>query len=165
MSDQRVAEIFPTANTRFAALTAGSQDQIRELARAIIAESAEALPWREMPSLEWTKRAGVRLYVFECAGFHKIGFSENPDRRLLDLQPCSPLAISRVAVSLPLAMPYAKWAEALAHHALIEFRERHEWFRIEAAYAVPIMRAAYWMGHLEKARDVAREINRRHAAD
>lgn len=147
------------AEDRLNVATSGTLAEVRERCRALIMQSAEALPWRPMLSLEWTKFTPVRLYAFHCSGFHKIGFSEDPDKRLFDLQSASPFEISKVFVAPRLALPYAKWAESLAHHALGDFRERREWFRVSAAEAIPIIKAARWLGGEEASRDSARRLN------
>lgn len=67
------------------------------------------------------------LYVMECAGYAKVGLTNNITDRLRKLIGGCPLPVRHV-YSKPLRAIYASWAEHQAHAALWDFHDHDEWF-------------------------------------
>lgn len=69
--------------------------------------------------------SGGFIYVMECAGFYKIGWTMTPRTRRITLQVGSPLPVTLVGVIEGSVMNEAEWHEA--------FRDKHvsgEWFSL-----------------------------------
>lgn len=82
---------------------------------------------------EWKTGAVMYLYVFETEGACKVGISQNPQRRLQNLQGAHFMDIKIVAV-FDVGRKDAFAAERAAHLDLgARFERRREWFRAPAA--------------------------------
>ncbi len=78
------------------------------------------------------------IYIVHAAGLHKIGWSEDPEQRVRDMQVGSPLPLNLVHV-YPCPSYEVFKVERHAHRALAEFHVRGEWHDcsdIEAAAAI-----------------------------
>ncbi len=70
------------------------------------------------------------IYVMECAGFVKIGLTQNPNSRLAICQTFSPFPVRLIGF-----LEGTRQQEAALHAKLSAHRVRGEWFRMEGAVA------------------------------
>lgn len=75
------------------------------------------------------------IYLMESAGLLKVGWSDNPARRISELQPGSPLPI-RLIHAVPCPSYCVTRVEAAAHRALAAFHIRGEWHDVDMLLAV-----------------------------
>lgn len=68
------------------------------------------------------------IYVMECEGFYKIGWSADPEQRLRAMQPCNPFQISLMGTVAAFDTQESIWHERFADRHV-----RGEWFRISQA--------------------------------
>lgn len=90
-----------------------------------------------MTAYEWSKCAGKvgTLYVIECAGFLKLGLTQDFERRFVAIDCGNPLPIRRVATrKVPLAG--LAFAEKWLHDRFKDRRVKGEWFAITEAEAL-----------------------------
>lgn len=71
------------------------------------------------------------LYVMTAGDFIKVGITNDPIKRLYDLQIANPLVVELQKAYLPPEDIQALRIEMIAHRALQEFHVRGEWFAIE----------------------------------
>lgn len=64
------------------------------------------------------------VYFLRCGDFVKIGYSENPKRRLLHLQTATPYDFELIG-----AHKGSREQEQYLHKTFAHLRHRHEWFR------------------------------------
>lgn len=81
-------------------------------------------------SLAWKKQAATSfVYLLECQGWFKIGFADDPLRRVRDLQTGNPFKITLLH-SVP-CLNYEK-VETYLHVLYREHRGLGEWFKLSA---------------------------------
>lgn len=71
--------------------------------------------------------AQVMLYVVECAGFYKIGFAKDVERRVRDFKIGNPLPI-RIVLRRTVRGADINRAERQVHEVLADYRLEGEWF-------------------------------------
>lgn len=70
------------------------------------------------------------VYLLECGGLYKIGFSSNPRNRAKNLQTGSPHKVWVVHVIRTYCY---RWIEKMLHDHFATKRERGEWFKLDDA--------------------------------
>lgn len=91
------------------------------------------------------------IYVMECAGFYKIGWTtSSPRKRLLAVQVGSPLPVTLVGAIEGSQMVEAEW-----HEAFRGKRVRGEWFDLTAADIARILHEDDGLDQLPGEFDVA----------
>ncbi len=93
---------------------------------------------------------GGFIYVMECAGFYKIGWSVNPRTRLMSIQVGSPLPVTLVGVIEGSVMNEAEW-----HEAFSDKRVRGEWFALTAEDVSRVLHDNFGIDQLPCEFDVA----------
>lgn len=92
------------------------------------------------PAFDWPKIRfrTATVYVVECAGFHKIGITNEFEKRFRGLDYANPLPVVKVATrTVPLAG--LAYAEAWLHMKLAEYRVKGEWFAVSRQQAVALL--------------------------
>lgn len=91
------------------------------------------------------------VYVMECAGYYKIGWSaSSPRKRLLGVQVGSPLPVSLVGVTEGTQITEAHW-----HEVFEAKRVRGEWFELAAGDIATILNEDIGVDHLPGEFDIA----------
>lgn len=90
------------------------------------------------------------VYVMECGGLYKIGWSVNPRKRVLTLQIGSPLPIKLVGVIEGSLTNEAEW-----HHAYRDKRVHGEWFALTEEDVSHILCDSFGIDQLPGEFDVA----------
>lgn len=95
---------------------------------------------------EHVDKAGY-IYAIGLQGFHKIGFTQNFERRYAQIDTATPFNVERVMVQkVPLAgMTYA---EAWVHAQLADKLVKNEWFAVDRDTAIALVKQAKVAGRL-----------------
>ena len=67
------------------------------------------------------------VYIMECGGFYKIGYTYNPDRRLQEIQISNPFKVELIYSE---EMNFARKIEAQIHDEFLNKQKRGEWFEL-----------------------------------
>lgn len=78
------------------------------------------------------------VYVILCQSFVKIGISDRPDKRLMEMQVGCPFEL-KVIARYP--SPNAKHDESRLHDLLVKFHVRGEWFKIPDSLIAMMVKA------------------------
>lgn len=102
------------------------------------------------------------VYIMESAGLLKVGWSDDPSRRIKDLQVGSPLPI-RLLHALPCPSYDVIAIEAAAHKALAPYHVRGEWHDVEPLVAISAIADAFAARGVKllTTEEVGRELARR----
>ncbi len=90
------------------------------------------------------------IYVMECEGFYKIGWTTNPRHRRFGLQTGSPFPITLVGVIEGSIMNEAEW-----HEAFEDKRVRGEWFALTEEDVSRVLHDSFGIDQLPGEFDVA----------
>jgi hypothetical protein len=85
-------------------------------------------------------RSWTELYVMQCGPFTKIGISGSAAARVAALQLTNPMPVTLVRTYRMQDRHYAFVAEQEAHRVFAAARGFGEWFDVDPAIAVPIVR-------------------------
>ena len=99
----------------------------------------------------------TRLYIMTCAEFVKVGFAQDVERRLFDLQSGNPFPMA-IAAHAPVSLYYAPQIERVAHELLRAFHHSREWFRVDLATAKEVTTLARAWGRQKRLIDEAAAI-------
>lgn len=94
--------------------------------------------------------SGGFVYVMECAGFYKIGWTMSPRIRLSAIQVGSPLPVTLVGVIEGSIMNEAEW-----HEAFSDKRVRGEWFALTDEDVSRVLHDSFGVDQLPGEFDVA----------
>lgn len=79
------------------------------------------------------RRERTYLYLFECAGYFKVGIAADVEGRRAHLMKGNPLDIASVRTVLFPSRLQALMAERAIHQALSDTHHRGEWFAVDRA--------------------------------
>lgn len=67
------------------------------------------------------------VYLFKCGDYYKIGYTENVERRVEELDR-RPYSLNVLAVSRALLKPHARTVEQFLHNHFTDYKINGEWY-------------------------------------